>query len=179
MKTSTLAFLCAAMLALCVLCGCSGQLDFGSSDSGTAVTNLQADVQTLKQTFREEAEKATVAGDVKAAETFTKAADKIEQGQSWVASKVKTDASGAVDPVATGIGLIPGVGPYALAALALLKWWQASGAGKSIVRHIDNLMVNSPEITKALKELPADKKANAHALLTPAAKKMIDTVSVT
>lgn len=181
MKSSTIAFLCAATLAFCVLCGCTGQLDFGGdpATSPTAVATLQNDVNTLKETFRAEAEKAAAAGDTKGAETFTKAADKIEQGQSWVATKVKMDAAGNVDPLSTIVGLIPGVGPYAALAFAGFRWWRASNAGKSIVRHIDNLMVNSPEIASAMKNLPADKKATAHALLTPQAKDLIDSVSVT
>lgn len=168
---------CVIAFALCVMCSCSMKFDPNGTEpteDAALVTKVQQDVETLKQTFQQQAEAAKAAGDEKAAATFTKAADVIGKGQA----QIKVAPDGTLD-IAAMASLIPVYGPYIGLALAGFKWWQSSNAGKSVVRHLDNMISSDPAVKAAFKQMPENVKANARALLTPTAAKLIDNVSVT
>ena len=173
MKNAFLTWTMTVMLGAVVLVGNTGCNAFG--EPGVVAAQTRADTAELAATLRADAQKDREAGNVPAAEAKEKAAEPIQK----VSNSIVLDADGEPDLFASAAGLVPVYGPWILLAGTAFKWFRASRTASSIVKHVDKLMIEDPSVKAALNNLSPEAKEKAHALLTPEAKKLIDTQSVT
>jgi outer membrane murein-binding lipoprotein Lpp len=154
-----------------------------------AKTNLEE----LKANATADINQAVAEGDAKleakARETL-KTVERIEKAAEDIEKVVKRDEAGNLDPAATVTGaaaLLPppwnvlamlGI-PLVVGGIQEYRKRQSDATARSIVNSVDVLMSKSEAVKSALKGVDAEVKAAAHEQLTPAAKKLIDTESVT
>jgi hypothetical protein len=154
-----------------------------------AKTNLEE----LKANATADITKAVAEGDAKLEAKARETLATVEKAQDKLAAVenvVKKDANGAVDTAATATSaaaLLPppwnvlamlGI-PIVVGGIQELRKRQSDANARSIVNSIDVLMTKNEAVKAALKNVDADTKAAAHEQLTPAAKKLIESESVT
>jgi hypothetical protein len=190
-----------AVLSLVVMlpgCASLGGLFGTQGESGpdpqlaAQVELAKANLEELKANATADIAKAVEAGDAKleakARETVA-VVTSIQTKVAAVESTIKRDAAGNVDPAATATGaaaLLPppwnvlamlGI-PLVVGGIQEVRKRRADANAKSIVNSVDVLMQDAI-VKNALKNVNSDVKASAHEQLTPAAKALIESESVT
>jgi hypothetical protein len=155
-------------------------------------TQAKANLEELKANATADITKAVAEGDAKLEAKARETVATVEKIQAKVASVekiVKVNADGSVDPAATATGaaaLLPppwnvlamlGI-PLVVGGIQEVRKRRADANAKSIVNSVDVLMQDAI-VKNALKNVNSDVKADAHKQLTPAAKALIESESVT
>jgi methyl coenzyme M reductase beta subunit len=167
------------------------------------ITDTKASIASLKQDAQADLVVAKETGDTDAqkkpertlkfigdAEKFTQTAESVVQVDEQGNVNIAATAAGAAPLLPFPFNLIVGVGvPLLVGGVGGVQEMRkrksdaaaraAIEDAKSIVNHIDTMMTKDDAVKAALKNLNADTKAAAHEQLTPGAKKLIETESVT